>query len=143
MSYGISLSEEKYIKNLKSFIRQRKYRIVIYSIFVLILLGMLIWEYVEINRIDSKLVPECVKSIASSEYSQNQTASTLLSFYKLTSLKTKLEIYGFWNSILLGFFIALIIIEFINSVKHRLIITMLEKIQRLEKEIDGLKKAIE
>ncbi len=111
--------EEKVIHNIKIYMKQRKSRIAGFTFFLIFIVSSSIWMMSMGNKLARTMTPENIR---------------LLNLAKLI-------VYQWHFSLVTGFIIAMLIIEIsgLTKNKHRLTLSMWERIQQLENEVKELK----
>jgi len=111
--------EERVIENIKKYIKNGKSRIAALTFLLVLTASTLIWIILLENKFTKTITSENIR---------------LLNLFKL-----KVQEWHF--ALFTGFFIAMLIIEIsgLNRDRHRLNLSMWEKIQQLESEVKDLK----
>ena len=112
--------EEKVIHNIKTYMKQRKSRIAGFTFFLIFMVSISIWSMSMGNKLARTMTPENIR---------------LLNLAKLI-------VHQWHFSLVTGFIIAMLIIEItgVTKNKHRLTLSMWERIQQLENEVKELKR---
>ena len=133
--------EEKAIRNIRRAIKQRMLRIMLVVGVVAFLIWCTVFAKSRGDRLDAKITPEHVRSMASYENPKHEIPILFSRFYTLSACRAKLKIYEFYFSVFTGLFIALLIIEIagvLNGGRY-LTLSMWERIETLEAEISRLR----
>ncbi len=112
--------EEKVIHNIKTYMKQRKSRIAGITFFLIFIVSISIWMMSMGNKLARTMTPE---------------------HFRVLDL-AKLMIYQWHFFLATGFIIGILIIEIagVTKNKHRLTLSMWERIQQLENEVKELKR---
>lgn len=112
--------EERVIENIKKYIKQGKSRIAGFTFLLIFMVSISIWIMSMCNKLARTMTPENIR---------------LLNLAKLI-------VHQWHFSLVTGFIIAMFIIEVagVTKNKHRLTLSMWERIQQLENEVKELKR---
>jgi hypothetical protein len=127
-------TEERTIRNLKRFTKQRKLRIVVFTFLAVLMLGCTAWLVSRRISLDAKLTPERIRAMASFENPKHELPILFSRFYTLSTYSAKLEFYVFYFAGIAGLFIGLLIMELAHINTHQLTLSMLDRIEKLEAE---------
>jgi hypothetical protein len=133
--------EEKVIKNIKTYMKKRKQLVAALTFLLVMTLSFLIWTLWNSNKLDEMITPKQIRTMASFDNPKRELPILFSRFYALASLRAKLLFQALIFSASTGFVIAMLIIEIsgLNRDRHRLTLSMWERIQQLESEVKGLK----
>jgi hypothetical protein len=129
-------NEEKVIRRLK----RRNTKIICYAILVVLLSAALGFFWLQMVKIDERVTSERVRAMASFENLKSELPILFTYFQTLARVRAELIIDTHLVSGLLGFFLASLIIELIGQTKDAVIVSMWERIQSLEKELNNVSK---
>jgi len=133
--------EERVIENIRTYMKKRK-QIVAALIFLLLMtLSFLIWTLWNSKKLDAMITPKQIRTMASFDNPEHELPILFSRFYNLASLRAKLLFQALVFSASTGFIISMIIIDIsgIYRNKHKLTLSMWERIQQLENEVKELK----
>jgi hypothetical protein len=127
--------EEKIIRNL----RRRRSRIVAIIIVTVLMAGALIFMGHRKMKLDALITPENIHTFMADDNSQEKLPEMLYTIYNLATYDNKLMRYFMFLACSVGVLIGLLIGEVANITNKPLLISMWDKIQRLEREVQEAK----
>lgn len=127
--------EEKMIKDMK---KGRVVRIIVCIIILIMMSAVLAFVIHKDMKLDALITPENVKEMASLEDLKTELPILFCRFHTLASYSSKLMFYGMYFASFIGLFLVLLIIEIAGLGYRRLIVSMWERIQRLEQKLKDL-----
>lgn len=133
--------EERVIENIRTHMKKRKQIVAALTFLLMMTLSFLIWNLWISKKIDAMITPKQIRTMASFDNPKHELPILFSRFYALASLRAKLLFQALIFSASTGFIISMIIIDIsgIYRNKHRLTLSMWERIQQLEKEVKELK----
>ena len=132
--------EEKAIRNIKRFVRQRKLRIVLLVGVVAFFIWCDVWVISKKRRFDTKISPELFRSMSSYENYEHEMPILLSRVYTLSACNAKLMFSEIYFGSITGLLIAFLIIEIAGGFNRPyLTLSMWERIEKLEAEISRLR----
>ena len=133
------LKEERMIKRLKS--RRNRIIGIIACTFLVVLmsacLGYIIYQRKEF---DSLITPEQVSTMASFENPKEELPELFCRFHELAERKAEIMDYMMYFSVFMGLFIAMIITLVADITNRHLLVSMWDRIEKLQQEIKELKQ---
>lgn len=133
--------EERVIENIKTYMKKGKSRIAALTFLLIFMVSTLIWILWQEKKLNETINPEKNRLMASFERPQRELPILFSRFYTLGRSKSKLIVYECYFGVFTGFIIAMLIIEIsgLTKNKHKLTLSMWERIQQLENEVKDLK----
>jgi len=133
--------EEKTIENLKEVVRQRKFFIVGWIVFLAFVLCYLMATVRQIKDLDAETMPEQITSTTSFDNPKQELPILFSRFYTLAKSREELIFVKWLMGICAVVLITMLIIDIggFRNKGYRLTISMWERIQELEREVEELK----
>lgn len=133
--------EERAIKNIEIYFRQRNGRIVAVSLLLVMMLSASIYTLWREDKLNKMMAPSQIRRMATFENPKRELPVLLSRFYIIAGTKAKLIVYEIYFALFTGFFIFMLINEFagLTRNKHKLTLYMLQMIKQLEKEVKELR----
>lgn len=133
--------EERFIENLRRFIKRRRLLDTLLVFLIIFILSCLIFSFWQSKKLDSLITPGHIRTMATFENPKQELPILFYRFYNLARLRTILLFRCYFFAILLGIFIGVLINEIggLYRNRHRLTISMWERIQKLENEVEELR----
>ncbi|MHC4596030.1 MAG: hypothetical protein ACYS19_13955 [Planctomycetota bacterium] len=133
--------EEGTIENLKEVVKLRKLFIVGWIVFLAFVLWYLMATVRQIKDLDAETTPAQIASTASVDNPEHELPILFSDFYTWAKSRTELIFIKWLMGMFAVFLFIILILEiggFISN-RHRLTISMWERIQQLEKQVEDLK----
>jgi len=127
--------EEKIIRDM----RRRWPGIVAAAAVMVMCLVCLVFVFHQCMKLDALVTPEHVSTMASFDNPKAELPELFCRFHTLAGCSAKLMFYGMYFASLAGIALGLLIIQVADLTKRRLVLSMWDRIQTLEKEVEGLK----
>ena len=133
--------EEKVVRNLDRYMRQRNWHIASFTLLLILFLIGSMFTFWREHKTNKMATPEQIRSRASFENPKYELPILLSHSYILSASKAKAIVYKLYFGSLIGFVLAMLFNEFAGFTKnkHRLTLTMWQTIKRLESEVKELK----
>ncbi len=125
--------EERVIENIRTYMKKRKQIVAALTFLLVMTLSFLIWTLWNSKKLDAMITPKQIRTMASFDNPEHELPILFSRFYVLSKLRAELILRGFLFSVSTGFIIAMLIIEIsgLNRDRHRLTLSMWERIQQL------------
>lgn len=133
--------EEKVIKNLNIYFRQRNGRIIAFSLLLFMMVSTSIYTLWREDKLNKMMAPSQIGKMATFENPKHELPVLLSHFYIIAGTKAKLIVYEIYFALFTGFFIFMLISELagLTRNKHKLTLYMFQAIKQLENEVKELK----
>lgn len=133
--------EERAIRNLERYIRQRNRHIVAASLLLVVMVSASIYILWLEDKLNKKMAPNQVKRMATFENPEHDLPILFSHIYVLAGAKAKLIVDEMYFGTFTGLVIFMLINEFAGFTrnKHKLTLYMLQTIKQLENEVKELK----
>lgn len=133
--------EEKAIKNLQKYMRQRNGGIVVISFLLVLMVSGSIYALWREHKLNKMITPSQIRRMATFENPKHELPILFSRFYVIAGAKAKFIVYELYLGTFTGLFIFMLINEFAGFTKnkHKLTLSMWETIKQLENEVEELK----
>lgn len=133
--------EERAIKNIETYFRQRNGRIVAFSLLLFVMVSTSIFTLWREDKLNKTMAPSQIRRMTTFENPKQELPVLFSHFYIIAGTKAKLIVYETYFALFTGFFIFMLINEFagLTRNKHKLTLYMLQTIKQLENEVKELK----